>query len=1185
MKRNPSALWNGSPCNRNWLSCILLLLLISCSSDYKKLKKAFVTPEASAKPWVYWYWMNGNDTKEGVTADLEAMNDIGIGGALMMFIGDTIHRKGLDTAYSQMSPAWWNLVRHTFNEAKRTGVQVGMSAGDGWATAGGPMIDPEHAMKKLVWSLAPLEGGQQVAQTIPVPPVFTGTYQDMGNPLKSGYRYYRDIACYAIPGVPGLTSAMSDYKFTSQTDIPRSDLHRLFDGDTRELAFMANGRHYIQLTFDQPFLCRSIRVFAPLSFAAYPYYAASMVVESSQDGKKFDFVAILEPDQHSWFEFGTPVTFRIPETTARVFRLHFNTETNVPVTMRYVGAVQKSVVLSEIELSPFPWIDHFETKAAYRSRVAPEDNPGISSSFSLNPDSMINVSGFLDSTGTLRWKAPKGKWTILRLGFTLTGQENSPAGGGKGLESDKMNREATRILFNGWLGKTLDEIGRDKAGNAFPVAHVDSWEAGTQNWTNDFISEFRRRRGYDPVPWLPALAGLPVGSSPITESFLYDFRLTLAELMNDNFYGEMATLAHQNGLQFSAEATGPVMISDGMRHHEYVDLPMGEFWRDDPPPYDKPEDILEAVSGAHIYNHPIVQAESFTDLESKWYEHPFALKAQGDYNLCKGINKIFFHVYAQQPYLTKQPGMTLDHIGLHFNRGQTWWKQAKGWIGYITTCQSVLQKGHEEADILCFTGTEIPSRALLPDQLNVKVPKGYHYLCINTDALLHQVTMDNGKMKLPNGALNKILVLPDDAFFGNGNYSLELVRKLEEWVKSGLILVGPKPEDAIGLRNHDSDKKELDQIISTLWGDCNGKEVVTHPYGKGKVYWGESLENILKKEEIQPDLTFGKSDSIEYTHRKFGIDDIYFISNQENSIRKVLLSFRQGDRIPEIWNPLTKTIQRVNAYGIEKDRINFRVVLAPYESLFVVFDKPGIKEKHLSVCRHNSVVVDVAANSNLFEPSEYYTDRSILQISQPGIYELRFSDGTQKRLKIEDDFKVFPILSHWKISFEENRGLDKNFAILTDTLFSLTKHQNPDVKYFSGTAKYETSFNFDGRPAEKGIIYNLDLGKVDNIARVQLNGTDLGLVWTSPFSVDITKVLIQGENKLTVEVTNTWNNRIVRDMDLPLAERVSYFVHYEQYPKAGDIDPVLRNSVTRDLRDAGLSGPCVIRVQRSVDLN
>jgi hypothetical protein len=1185
MKRTPVALWNCPPYNRIWLMWFLLLLLISCSSDYQQLKRAFITPEADAKPWVYWYWMNGNDTKEGVTADLEAMHDIGIGGALMMFIGDTIHRNGLDTAYSQMSPAWWNLVRHTFNEAERIGVQVGMSAGDGWATAGGPMIDPEHAMKKLVWSLATLEGGQQVAQTIPMPPLYTGTYQDLGNPLPVGYRYYRDIACYAIPYAPGLTSVMTDYKFTCQTDIPNLDLQRLFDGNTKELAFTASGKHYIQLTFDQPFLCRSIRVFTPLSFAAYPYYAACMVVEASQDGRKFDRIAILEPDQHSWFEFGTPVTFRIPETTARVFRLLFDTDESVPVTMRYVGAVQKSVVLSEIELSPFPWIDHFEAKAAYRSRIAPEDRAGGTPSYALNQDNIINVSEFLDSTGILKWNAPKGKWTILRLGYTLTGQENSPAGGGKGLESDKMNKEATSILFNGWLGKTLNEIGKDRAGKAFPVAHVDSWEAGTQNWTDDFISEFRKRRGYDPFPWLPALAGLPVDSSLKRESFLYDFRLTIAELMNDNFYGGMATLAHENGLKFSAEATGPVMISDGMLHHKYVDLPMGEFWRDDPPPYDKPEDILEAVSGAHIYNHNIVQAESFTDLESKWYEHPFALKAQGDYNLCKGVNKIFFHVYAQQPYITKQPGMTLDHIGLHFNRGQTWWKQAKGWIDYITTCQSVLQKGHQEADILCFTGTEIPSRALLPDQLNVKIPQGFQYLCINSDALLHEVTMENGKMKLPNGALNKILVLPDDAFFGNGRYSLELVRKLEEWVKSGLILVGPKPRDVIGLNDYDSNKKELDRIVSALWGDCNGKAVVTHLYGKGKVYWGESLENILKNEGIQPDLTFGKSDSLEYTHRKFGRDDIYFISNQENRVRNVLLSFRQSDRIPEIWNPLTKTIQKVNAYGLEKDRINFRVAMAPYESLFVVFDKPAKKEKHLLVCKHNSVVLDVAANSNLFVPSEYYTDRPILQVSQPGIYELQFSDGTEKKLKIGDDFKVFPILSGWKIGFEANRGLDKNFAILTDTLFSLTKHQNPDVKYFSGTATYETIFKFDGQPAEKGTIYNLDLGKVDNIARVQLNGTDLGLVWTSPFSVDITKALIHGENKLTVEVTNTWNNRIVRDMDLPLADRVSYLVHYEQYPKAGDNDPILRNSVTRDLRDTGLSGPCVIKVQRSVELN
>ncbi len=1176
---------HSSAIHKMGMFVFLIFVISSCSQDYQHLKKAFVAPDAEAKPWVYWYWMNGSDTREGISADLQAMHDIGIGGALTMFIGDTIHRTGIPKAYRQMSPEWWQLIRYTFSEADRIGVQVGMSAGDGWATAGGPMIDPEHAMKKLVWSFTAVEGGKAVKQMMPLPPQYSGTYQDLGNPLPDNYKFYRDIACYAIPDAPGLTSRMTDFRFTSQSDIPNRDIHRLFDGNIRDEAFIASGRHYIQVTFDQPFLCRSIRIFAPLSFAAYPYYAASMEVEASQDGIKFEPVTRLEPDQHSWFEFGTPVTFRIPDTKARIFRLLFNTDENIPVSMRYVGAIQKSLVLSEIELSPFPWIDHFEAKAAYRSRIAPENRTGYSVSDALTPDKIINVTKFLDSTGMLKWKAPEGNWIILRLGYTLTGQENSPAGGGKGLESDKLDPEATRILFKGWLGKTLDEVGRDKAGKTFPLAHVDSWEAGTQNWTGNFIEEFRGKRGYDPVPWLPALVGIPVDSSLETERFLYDFRLTLIELMNDNFYGEIAGLAHRNGLRFSAEASGPVMISDGMLHHKYTDVPMGEFWRDDPSPYDKPEDILEAVSGAHIYNHNIVQAESFTDLESKWYEHPFALKAQGDYNLCKGVNKIFFHVYAQQPFIGKQPGITLDHIGLHFNRGQIWWNQAKGWIDYLTTCQSLLQQGYQVADLLCYTGDEVPSRALLPDQLNVKLPEGYQYLCINSDALLHQVACEAGKLKLPNGALHKILILPDDAYLGNGAYRIELIRKLEEWVKSGLILVGPRPKDVTGLKDYALHKKELDRIAGDLWGRIDGHAITSNRTGKGVVYWGEPLQNILTGEKVLPDLIFGSNDSLAYTHRIVGKDDLYFISNQENKVRHVRVSFRDNGKMPEIWDPLLKTTDKVFTSRIENDRISFNLALAPYQSLFVVFDKARKKEKHITLCRCDGVPLELAANRNDFTPSVCGSDVPVLQVFHPGSYELGFSDGSVKIVKVEGELEPVAVRGSWKITFGEHQGLPAGFALSADTLFSLTKHTNPDVKYFSGTATYETTFEYNREPEDRQNRYHLDLGKVDNIPRVKLNGKDLGLVWTSPYTVDITQALKKGKNSLVVEVTNTWNNRIVRDMELPLKERVSYLVHYEQYPNAGDTDPVLKNSVTKDLRDAGLSGPCTIRILRSAPVH
>ena len=1121
---------------KHLINLFLLIGLIACTAENQStesnLEKAFLSSDNSAKPWVYWYWMNGNVTKEGITADIEAMKEIGIGGALLMTIGGPRERPGLDSIFNQLSPGWWKLVEHAFKEAERNGIQLGMAACDGWATAGGPQIKPKDAMKKVVWSLTTIQGGKHVNEKIPVPPLYSGIYQDFGEELSGDRKFYRDIACYAFPVIEGVTKNMSDYTFKVLTNIPGIDAEKLFDGNLRETAVNTKDNGFIQIGFEESFTCRSVRLFCPHNRSfGYPFYGASMEVLCSDDGNSFTSLGRFKPDQHGWQDDGCPVTFRIPETRAKFYRFIYDTDTTIPVTMRYVGAVRKYLSLSEIEISPVPWIDHFEAKAAYRYRVAPQMNPGVNPNGSLPLSGMINVSEYMDSTGVLRWNAPDGQWTVLRMGYTLTANKNETGGGGTGLESDKFSKEATQLAFDGWLREAINRVGKDKAGKVFSLMHVDSWEAATQNWTESFIDEFSSRRGYDPIPYLPALAGFPVESQEVYENFLYDFRLTIAELLNDNFYREIADLSHQSGCEFSSEATGPVMISDGMLHYKYVDRPMGEFWKDDPVPYDKPEDVQDAVSGAHIYNHRIVQSEAFTDVDSKWYEHPFTLKARGDYNFCKGINKLFIHVFVSQPFIDKNPGFTLYTIGLHFNRGQTWWKQAKPWIDYLTTCQSMLQKGFQVADVLCFTGMDIPRRGLLPDQVKPAIPEGYKYLSVNPDALLNQVTIENGEMKLANGASYKVFVLPDDPFLGNGKYSVEVMKKIEKLVKSGVILVGPKPSDALGLKNYQDNKKEVTDISNSLWGNCNGVDITSNRHGKGYVYWGESLESVFTKEKIFPDLICSGADSIEFIHKKNGSVDFYFISNQKGIAQEFTCSFRMSNKTPEIWNPITREKESCDfEYGDARTVIKLN--LSPFESLFVVFKQN--------------------------------TGRTV------------------NKSPVEKQLNEITLKGTWKITFEENKGLDKDFMIHSDSLFSFTRHNNPDVKHFSGTSTYELSFDFNGKSSESGIKYDLDLGEVANIARVNLNGKDFGIIWTRPFRVEITDALVNGTNKLIVKVTNTWNNRIVRDMELPYEKRISYFPHYEEYRNAGDQNDYLIRSVDKNLRDAGLIGPCSIKLRKLI---
>ncbi len=1118
-----------------YLSLVLLPLMLTLSCQrptepgHRLLADAFENSGADAKPWVYWYWMNGNVTREGITADIEAMNRVGIGGAFLMCIGGPWDRPGLEKAYDPLTPEWWDLVDHAFAEAERCGMKLGMSACDGWATAGGPFVDPEHAMKKVVWSISRLQGPTD-AFTPPHPPLHAGTYQNSGHELTGERRFYRDIACFAFPAREGIDQTMADYDFEVQTSIPDIRAEKLFDGDLRETTVNTNQNGYIQVTFSQPFTCRSVRMFVQADrWFPYPYYPASMDLLTSEDGTDFRLHHRFTPDQHGWQDDGTPVTFRIPEVTARFFRFIFDTDTLIPISMRFVGAERKYLSLTEIELSSFPWIDRFEAKGAYRYRVSPPTPGELQSQYSIALDEMVDVTGYLDSAGMLNWQAPAGEWNILRMGNTLTNNENETGGGGIGLESDKLSKEATRIVFDGWLGEAIRRIGRQRADSVLALMHVDSWEAATQNWTDRFPEWFRQKRGYDMVPFLPALAGIPVESHLASESFLHDFRTTLIELLNENFYGELSRLARENGSAFSAEATAPVMVSDGMLHHKYVDRPMGEFWRDDPAPMDKPEDILEAVSGGHLYNRPIVQAEAFTDVDSKWYEHPFLLKKQGDFNFCRGINLFFLHVYVQQPFVDKKPGFTLGQTGMHFTRGQTWWEQSEAWIEYLTRCQSVLQQGHQVAQILAFTGMEIPRRALLPEQLYSDVPDGYRYLSINPDALLNEVRILDGAMSLPNGARHKVLMLPPEPFHGNGLYTPAVMKKIQRLVKGGVIVLGPRPKGAAGLDDRDKADKQVKAIADRLWGPEQAGAASVNRYGKGMVYCGFSLEDVLKRENLIPDLLFPSADSMDYIHKVAGSSHLWFVSNQRDIGRQVSGSFPITGRVPEIWDPVTTKKFRADYREIE-GRTEIQLDFAPHGSVFVVFPE--------------------SPDPALETRQELETQQSI------------------------------PLQGNWRITFEENRGLEKDFTIETDQLVSLTTHADPNVKHFSGTAAYHLSFDLHSESGDSLHRFLLDLGRVADMARVIVNDRDMGLLWAPPFITDVTDALMSGENRLRIEVTNTWNNRIVFDMSLPKEERVSYFPHYDQFPGAGDQNGFLIRSVDYNLRETGLIGPCRIDVKK-----
>jgi hypothetical protein len=655
MKRVKNYLFGCHNPHLGFLCLLLLGLLVIGPVRADELIHDFQNPPEAARPWVFWYWMQGAVSRKGVTADLEAIKRAGIGGAYLMPIKDVTNPPLLEPPVRQLSPEWWAMLRFAFSEADRLGLKFAMHDCDGFATAGGPWITPDLAMQKVVWSETQIAGGKFIQTNLPQPP--------------TNESFYRDIAVLAFPTPEGEA-------VTTRTVVPRVtssvagvDAQGIVDGSKR---FRSDEPCWIQYEFAGPFTCRSITIRPD----GNNYQALRLMLEASDDGKNFHSLGRLETPRHGWQDSDADYTFVIVPTTARLFRFVYDPAGSEPGAEDLDSAKWKPVLkIQSLELSSAVRIPNYEGKsgAVWRksSRATAELIPD---NLCVPLNRITNLTSRVNAAGKLVWDAPPGRWTILRIGHTPTGHRNETGGGGKGLECDKFNPAAARVQFDGWFGETIRQVGPKLAGRVLKVFHVDSWEAGSQNWSPVFRDEFVKRRGYDPTLYLPAFAGIPVGSAEISERFLFDVRQTIADLTAENFFGTMAKLAHKHGCEFSAESVAPTMMSDGMRHFGNVDVPMGEFWLRSPT-HDKPNDMADAISGAHVYGKNIVQAEAFTELRLQWDEQPAMLKALGDHNFCLGINRFVLHVFMHNPWMNRLPGMTLGGVELFFNatrRGGTW---------------------------------------------------------------------------------------------------------------------------------------------------------------------------------------------------------------------------------------------------------------------------------------------------------------------------------------------------------------------------------------------------------------------------------------------------------------------------------------------------------------------------------
>lgn len=1037
---------------------LIALLYFPSAARSQSLEDRWNKPAEDSRPWNFWYWMYGAYSREGITADLEAMKENGIAGAYQFTIYGPPETPYIQPSYNQLTPEWWDIWSYAVHEADRLGLKLSFNACDGWAVAGGPWITPELSMQIVTSSAVQVQGGSKIRMELPQPP--------------SRENFYRDIATFAYPSRPGEFLDSRALRPRIITD-KGEDVSYLGEAGNKTPLNSQEPCH-IDMQFDEPFTARSIYI-RPRSCN---YQALRMIMQVSDDGIHYREVLRMTPPRLGWFSKNTPAfTYAIPETTARYFRFICDpagSEVMSEDNDKAKGFEYFSLL--EINLQTYARIDQFESKTGEAWRVAADTPKGLIHRKDCIPRrKLLDITKFVAPDGTLEWDAPKGEWTILRMGYTTNGDKNGPAGGAVGLECDRFNPEAIKLQMNSWIGHLREMVGADVFSRVVKYVHVDSWECGSQNWSPVLREEFMKRKGYDLVEVLPVMAGVPIRSVEYSEKVLRDLREVLSQLYSDIFFRQVADYAHSIGCSFSCESMAPVTLSDNMLHYQWADLPMGEFWLNSPT-QDKPNDILDAVSAAHVYGKSVIGAEAFTETSIHWDEHPLMMKALQDHEYALGINRFVFHVNVHNPWTEgRYPGMTLNKYGLYFQRDQTWWKLAKAWMDYTIRCQSLLQAGVPVVDMAVWTGDDYPRRAVLPERLVSLFPglfgpervraeeerrtgdamerdtsacgvvyskraslsedwinalHGYHYDSFNTDALMNRTTVRDKRLILDGGAEYGVLaVMPRDISQPNGVMSRTSKKALRSLKRKGVPVI-----DRFPFRDKDFARYGItpDFIPSDTKGD----------YVTG----------------------------LDFSHRRTELEDIYFIANHDGEPKEFNASFRIAGKTPEIWNPVDGSIIRDTEFSEENGRIVMPLYLDAYGSLFVIL-KDGDKR---SVPGGNSLKTETV---------------SVLGNAWKVDFEFR---GEKKSVR-------FPTLKDWKDC------------------------EDPFIKYFSGTAVYHTLFTAS---KQEGKRYFLEFDKINNIAEVIVNGTSCGTLWVPPYRIDVTNALREGENTLTVNVANTWANHI-----------------------------------------------------------
>lgn len=1209
----------------------------------------FLQPPITYRPQVLWMWLNGHISEEGIRKDLEAMQQMGIGGALLFNVEGAVPRGPVDMGSDQ----WRKLVLYTMQEAQRLQLKITLHNSAGFSGTGGSFVQPEQSMQQLVWRIVQTEPGRDQYH---IPQPFTKL------------NFYRDIAVLAFPEptVPRLNKLWLNGKEVNAniyTDQNPETALRLEKTEDVIFEFAAEG------VFQSVTIWRKPEVPADV-YDGPPDSPPTFELESSPDGLHYSTVcSIVMPQLRKMNAPGAAV---FPAVKAKYLRLRTNIGT----------------WLSDVQWHAHPGVHNWPGKANFYQHVAeniPDANRGI------DIDRIVDLTHLLQPDGILPWSPPAGSWTILRIGHTATGQLGaSQPDAAVGLELDKFSRAAVDDWFRHMDAYLFNDL---QSCPSFRGLEIDSWEVGVQNWTQRMPEAFHQQNNYAITQWLPALTGRIISGAEATNAFLFDFRRTQATLVAKEYYAGFKTHCAAKGWQLWGEPYGDGMF-DSLEISRALDLPMGEFWTRYAP--GSMNTISIALSAGHTAGKRVIGAEAFTGLPetSRWTEYPYALKVQGDHFYSLGINQLMLHVMVHQPYRYGVPGLSMGPFGTHFDRTSTWAAFAHGWTSYLTRTQYMLQQGHYVADFVFFAGEE--PAAFIPDIDSVTPPNpvGYGADVIGPDALMQNIRIHSNQIVFPDGMTYKLMVM-----IALKHVSLPVLQRLKKLVEAGMqLVVNEKPEASPGLG---SDAAAMIALTNDLWGDLDGVTVKERRLGKGTIFRGRSLPDIV---QLPPDFSYTsprRDAAIRFTHRRTTDADIYFVSNRLRRHERVTAEFRVKGMVPECWNAEDGSITEMVMYQSTPNGIRMPLEFSPAGSWLIVFRKP-LPGKGMEVLTKNDQLIcstqpaavpdaaywwqvqqtfsievwikpdtyampgkgyvifpaegeavygkgyataGIAAGQNVIRICERtkgaaYLSKDVVASYQPvsgwthvvavynegapalyingklagqattGDYKVipglgtkptgelhssafegnatepklyrealsqqkitalyaaklpapELPDGLSLRregnsikalvwqngnyrlgiheIKVSDKCAVQNVKGAWQLFFEPERGAPS--GIWLPELISLHRHANFNVRHFSGTVTYKKRIIITPAALQKGKRVFLDLGRVEVIASVNINGKEAGLCWKEPYRLDITPFLKPGENSLSIQVATLWPNRQIGDEQLP-AENVFTASHY-----------------------------------------